>query len=424
MISKYVVSPLNPDMGSRNPLPMLRPETQRRLQLAQALQLQAQGPRPMTHPMQGIAQLAQALAGVYAAKKAEKDASFDRGQYGDIMTQALRAGKGWTNPDTGMLAVPGSRDQMAQVLMGSPFPAQQQMGMQQAMGQFQTQDELEAEKRKLEMQKDFARFKFGLGAPKTRTVKRNGKEVTEEFDPASRTWNKVGESGIGMISPEALRQKSAIAERGRNSVNVTVGGEKEFAKQSGKNFAETLQAKAQGAQDAADSLRATQDARGLLDKGVITGFGADFKVGLGKALQAAGINYDDDAIANTEAFGASRAKEVGRIIKLFGAGTGLSDADRAYAQKAAAGEITMNEKSIRRILDINERASWNVIQNYSKLRGGLGPEYQQYYPDVQLPANIEDQMIEQQMNGAGNAGMSTGADPNVKARLMQKYGLQ
>jgi hypothetical protein len=125
------------------------------------------------------------------------------------------------------------------------------------------------------------------------------------------------------------------------------------------------------ASDAQLSLAASEEALKLLDAGAITGFGADFRVGMGKALQQIGVHLDDDAIANTEAFVATRAQEVGRLIKLFGAGTGLSDADREYATKAAAGSINLNEDSIRRIIDINNRAAQNVISKYNTLAAPL-----------------------------------------------------
>ena len=60
------------------------------------------------------------------------------------------------------------------------------------------------------------------------------------------------------------------------------------------------------------------------------------------------------------------AQNVGRIIKQFGAGTGLSNADREYAEKMAGGKITLDRKAIERILDINERAARNVITLHNK----------------------------------------------------------
>lgn len=59
--------------------------------------------------------------------------------------------------------------------------------------------------------------------------------------------------------------------------------------------------------------------------------------------------------------------QVGQIIKQFGAGTGLSDADREYAEKIVGGKITLNEGAIRRLIYINEKAHKNVINRYNQM---------------------------------------------------------
>jgi hypothetical protein len=123
------------------------------------------------------------------------------------------------------------------------------------------------------------------------------------------------------------------------------------------------------AQDAVQAIRAGEDALKLLYGGMITGAFADWKVGFGKALQATGINFATDEIANTEAFVATRAQEVGRLIKMFGAGTGLSDADRQYAERAAAGQITLTEESIRKIIALNAKAARNILNAYNSQAG-------------------------------------------------------
>jgi hypothetical protein len=151
---------------------------------------------------------------------------------------------------------------------------------------------------------------------------------------------------------------------------IDVSG-KAFDESLGQNLGAAVAERRSAASDAQLSLESSEAALKLLDEGVISGFGADFRLGMGKALQQVGVRLADDEIANTEAFIATRAQEVGRIIKLFGAGTGLSDADREYATKAAAGTVAMNEESIRRIIDINNRAARNVIDSYNALAAPL-----------------------------------------------------
>jgi len=183
---------------------------------------------------------------------------------------------------------------------------------------------------------------------------------------------KIGEP----FEKTPLAQATAIAGKGESA----------FATELGKKQADQFSEQSKLAGDAQASLAGIQEAQKLLNSGMITGFGADFRVGLGKALQQIGVRYNDDAIANSEAFTAAQAKQVAQIIKAFGAGTGLSDADREFAIKAAAGSIEMNEASIRRILDINERAFRNVIKVYNKRHGELPKELQTLSPVIDEPA--------------------------------------
>ena len=154
------------------------------------------------------------------------------------------------------------------------------------------------------------------------------------------------------------------------NVNVTTNlpaQEKEFEKELGTQQAKTVIANKTKAEDAAQILATNQVAKNLLDKGMITGVGAEFFTTLNQGLSQAGIDFGfGDAAKNSQAYGALMATNTARLIKNFGAGTGLSDADREYAKKAAAGDIKMDEKAIRRILDINNTAAKNAINLHNK----------------------------------------------------------
>ena len=78
-----------------------------------------------------------------------------------------------------------------------------------------------------------------------------------------------------------------------------------------------------------------------------------------------GIDASDPALQNTEAYIALAAPRVADIIQAFGAGTGLSDADREFAAKAAAGDISMTPQSLQRILKILKKASENKLAMYN-----------------------------------------------------------
>src|SRR6185369_1468740 len=48
----------------------------------------------------------------------------------DTMQKALAAGQGWTKPDTGQQAIPGSSSEMARILAANPLTAGQGLNMQ------------------------------------------------------------------------------------------------------------------------------------------------------------------------------------------------------------------------------------------------------------------------------------------------------
>jgi hypothetical protein len=150
------------------------------------------------------------------------------------------------------------------------------------------------------------------------------------------------------------------------TVNVNVG-EKSMTK-LGEKMSEALITERDSAMEAAKGLESIYEARPLLEK-AITGKFATFKLEAGKALQAVGINYAVDPVANTEAYAAAMGSQVGKLIRQFGAGTGLSDADRDYAEKMAGGKITVTKQAIEKILDINQRAYVNVVNNYNTRAG-------------------------------------------------------
>ncbi len=171
---------------------------------------------------------------------------------------------------------------------------------------------------------------------------------------------RQGFKGTFMEYKQALQPKPA-------QVNVKLPEqERAFEAKLGAEQAEKLVKDKAVADDARSIISTIEEGRRLLKSGIITGFGADFLTGLGSALNQAGISFAEDSVANTEAFTANMAANVGRIIKQFGAGTGLSNADREYAEKMAGGKVTLNQKSIERILDINERMARNVIALHNR----------------------------------------------------------
>lgn len=154
------------------------------------------------------------------------------------------------------------------------------------------------------------------------------------------------------------------AEAGAAKIVNQVGSTafEELAKAGAKNIAKQQEE----AESAASTINVVHNARRELDKGIFTGFGANVALGVGRMLSQAGFKAAEDPVANTQAYAAYTGNLVGQIIKQFGAGTGLSDADREYAQKIAGGDIKLDEKALRRLLDLNEKGLRIIVQRYKK----------------------------------------------------------
>ena len=101
------------------------------------------------------------------------------------------------------------------------------------------------------------------------------------------------------------------------------------------------------------------------EAGVFSGYGANLKL-QGAKLAKAVFGRDDPKIANTESLILAAGQKAASIIKNFGAGTGLSDADLKFAMQLAAGDITLDVDSIERWLDITSKANiYSIVSENS-----------------------------------------------------------
>jgi len=176
----------------------------------------------------------------------------------------------------------------------------------------------------------------------------------------------TGDGGWKYVTPTEGLTGRENPNKGKTEVNVNVGekGLGKLAEEMAKSATTSLEA-AKGARSGLENL---YEVKPLLDSGIITGTGAEFLTGVGNALSSRlGFKAFDDPVANTQAYSAALGRQVGEVIKQFGSGTGISDADREYAEKIAGGKISMNEQALRRVMDINERAYKNAINSHNKM---------------------------------------------------------
>lgn len=140
-------------------------------------------------------------------------------------------------------------------------------------------------------------------------------------------------------------------------VNVNVGGG------SDKQMFDAVKESADAARAAATGLTAIQEARGAIEGGAILGAGADARLGFAKLGQVLGLG-DPEKIVNTETFRSAIAPQVAATMKATVGSTQISNADREFAEKAAGGSITLDPKSITRLLGIMEKANRVIIEQH------------------------------------------------------------
>ena len=104
------------------------------------------------------------------------------------------------------------------------------------------------------------------------------------------------------------------------------------------------------------------ETRKALDDGAITGAFADQRLFAKKVGSLFGM--DDTAASNTEVLRSTVGNQVLSHIKELGANP--SNADRDYIEKVQGGQIALEEKSMRRLLDITEKYARQTVRNFNR----------------------------------------------------------
>lgn len=161
---------------------------------------------------------------------------------------------------------------------------------------------------------------------------------------------------FGQENPDFRKQK--LEEKRAGATNITNGGG------SDKQIFDTMLEENKNARQAQQGLKGIYEARQAVESGGVFGAGADTILGLRKVAQLFGVG-DPDKITNTETFRSAIAPQVAAVIKQTVGSANISDNDRAFAEKAAGGNIELDEGSIKRLLDIMERANKEIINQYN-----------------------------------------------------------
>jgi hypothetical protein len=160
-------------------------------------------------------------------------------------------------------------------------------------------------------------------------------------------------------------QIKPTASAARNTVNVST--EKKYGERFGGLIADQDAAKLSAAENAPQAAATADRVMDLISTGkVITGTGANARLQIAKALNLAG-GTDSEKIKNTEVLVSSLAETTLGAIKSsnLGAGQGFTNADRDFLEKAKAGQLSYDAKSLTELARLSRLAaeksadSWN-----------------------------------------------------------------
>lgn len=124
------------------------------------------------------------------------------------------------------------------------------------------------------------------------------------------------------------------------------------------------------AEAARDEIQAIHRSREQLDAagGILSGSLAEQRLKMVKFAELFGVP-NADKIANTEAFKTAIGGRVLALVKTLGVNP--SNGDRIFAEKMAGGSIELNEASIRKILEIGEKAARSKIDTHNTNAGKI-----------------------------------------------------
>ena len=198
---------------------------------------------------------------------------------------------------------------------------------------------------------------------------------------------------------DAAITKTTTREPG-TSVNVSTG--KEYGSQFGEEVAKSDTALLSSARSAPAMARNAVDILKILKQGnLITGTGAQFRLGLAKALNLAG-GTDAEKIANTEALVSGQAASVLSSVKTseLGGGKTFTDNDLKFLERAKGGTLEMSVQQLTRLAELQYKASQIATETWTNRRKsipasvisqtGLGnEEYELPSMDANVPANAK-----------------------------------
>lgn len=192
------------------------------------------------------------------------------------------------------------------------------------------------------------------------------------FSKPSEAWKPVDIDGDGRNDfqqssitgeykdmPKTLSEEEKLRRAGASSTTVNVGG-------SEKQIFDAVQSRYEKVAPIVGGMNSLREARKLVNSGGVFGAGADIRVGASKVLSLLTGKPVDPAVVNTESFRAAIAPLVGATLKATSGTSQLSEGELKFAERASAGDINLDPASIKRVLDILEKAMNNTVRDYNR----------------------------------------------------------
>lgn len=204
-----------------------------------------------------------------------------------------------------------------------------------------------------------------LNKPSIQTINQGGQTQVLQTPGLGGAPTSVGTYADVPLPAAVEAQKSRIARSGAS--NITVSNEKTYGSKFAGLIADSDAAKLAAAESAPAAAANADRILDLLSTGnVITGTGANVRLQMAKALNLAG-GTDSEKIANTEVLLSSLAETTMSAIKSsnLGAGQGFTNADRDFLEKAKAGQITYDAKSLGRLAELSRKAAEKSAETWN-----------------------------------------------------------
>lgn len=239
------------------------------------------------------------------------------------------------------------------------------------------------------VRKDNTPIKLGAGEAlfDPRTLKQLANNPKDDAPSAIKEYQFARAQGYpGTYQQFVLEQKRAGA------TNVTLSTEKDYAGKIAGGLADRDLQAIDAAKAAPDTIASSQRIRQILASNqAFTGTGAETRLAITKALSTAGL-VNGSSVTATEDLQRELSQGVLGHIKSsgLGGGSGFSNADRDFLEKAAAGKIDVNAQTLAKTAELAERAARKSIdagnQALKRVRSAPGVGTIPMMPDIAQPA--------------------------------------